>query len=379
VALLIVVGGLTAAGLQMWRPAGNLPPGLLMDEYTQAEQRYREMYRRKPGRTDVLSLAGELAVKDNRLANAVSCFRAIPTADPRYGLSARLQEGQVLLRLNRALDAEKSFREYLAQAAHNPRGSDHVAIARKWLAYLLSVELRQEERKILLSEIHAEGGADVYDSKQYFFPNLLLWHTSTGRRRLTEFLAEDPENPMLRTAEGRYLTAEGRLDEALALLEELGDERPQDPACIAALLECCFERNDWEGFAQVARLMPEFEQGEPWLLTRMRGERALHERTWEEAVRQFARVLESDPANPWSHAGLARAYAELGQTRKRDEEQRRSLVLSRIRVSLVTVKEDDGDAAVELASKCAEIGLDEAADVFRGHAARIRSSPGLTP
>jgi len=199
-----------------------------------------------------------------------------------------------------------------------------------------------------------------------------LWHTATGRRRLTEFLDQDPQDPNLRLAEGRYLTAEGRLDEALTMLERLANERPGDEPCAAALLECLYEQNDWEALAPIARSLPEDRPDEPWLLTRMRGEFDLHEESWESAVRHFERVRDADPANPWCHVGLARAYGALRRPEDRAEEQQRSLILSRIRVSLVTVKEDDWKASLELASRCEEAGLADAAETFRGHAARIR-------
>jgi predicted Zn-dependent protease len=350
-----------------------LPEGVSFEDYSRAERRYREANRRRPDRLDVLTMAGELAVAEGRLADAAASFRAIPSTEKKYGMSARLQEGQVLVRLNQARQAERSFREYLELAAGNPSvPAEHIVAARKWLGYLFSVELRSEERNALLAEVHEEGLADVFDSKQFYFPNLLLWHTATGRRRLTEFLDEDPGDPVLRLAEGRYLTAEGRLDEALALLEDLREERPDDRYRAAALLECLFERNDWDAFSRIVRSLSEYERDEPWLLTRMRGEFALHERNWDAAVLEFERVLEADPANPWSHMGLARAVGELNRLEAREEEQRTSLVLSRIRVSLVTVTEDDPQAALELASKCDEAGLPEAAATFRRHASRIR-------
>ena len=367
------VGVLAAvAGATWWfiHPA-DLPPGISAEEYDRAARKYRELYGQKPGRLDALSLAGELAVADGRLAAAAACFAAIPNDDRRYGASARLQAGQVLLKLNRAREAESSFREFLSLAARRPAGTgENVAAARRFLSYVLSVELRFEERKSLLADLHADRQAGVFDSKQFFFPHLLLWHSSTGRRRLPDWLKADPSDPLLREAEGRYLTADGRLDEARAWLEELHREFPERLTCAAALLECLFERDDWDGFAALARSLPEYAAGQPWLLTRMRGEWALHDNDWEEAVRHFERVLADDPANPSCHMGLARAYAALDRPDDRDREQRYSLVLSRIRVHLVNVEEDRPDALLELAAQCDEIGFQEAAEAFRRYAQR---------
>lgn len=353
----------------------RLPEGVSRDDYDAAARKFREVYGRSPGRLDVLSLAGELAVGDGRLETAAACFSEIPDADRRYGPSARLQGGQVLLKLNRAAEAEANFREFLSLASHRPSlAREHVAGARRLLSYVLSVEIRLEERRPVLAEMHADGQADVFHSKQLYFPHLLIWHSTTGRRRLPDWLDEDPANPRLREAEGRYLTAEGRLDEARAWLDDLHSEVPESLTCAAALLECLFESNDWENFSGLARSLPDYTPGQPWLLTRMRGELALHTKDWPAAVRHFESLLADDPANPWCQMGLARAYAALDRPGDRDRAQRRALVLSRIRVHLLNVEDDDPGPLLVLAGLCDEIGFEAAAETFRRHAEGLRST-----
>jgi predicted Zn-dependent protease len=372
----IVLMGATFVAFYVLRDE-RLPEGVSRTDYQNAEKKFRELYRKKGGRLDVLSVAGELAVADGRLPAALACFRAIPSATPRYGLPARLQEGQVLLRLNRAREAEHSFREYLERAARDPAvGRENLIAARKYLAYLLSVELRLEDRKSILADLHADGQADLGDSKQFFFPHLLLWHSSNARQRLSEFLAEDPDNPSLRAAEARYLTADGHLDEAQSRLETFIREHPGDLTGTAALLECIYERNDWKAFREAAASLPEYASGEPWFLTRLRGELALHDEDWQGAVLFFERVLAADPANPWSNMGLARAFAGLGRSDERAKAQHRSAVIARIRVNLVNAQEESPDAVERIAEECAELGFREAAEAFGAHAARIRAAAG---
>ena len=77
----------------------ELPAGVSPEQYRRAEQEFQEMYGRSAERRDVLLLLGEAAVHADRLQVALACFREVPTADPLYGPSARLQEGQVLARL----------------------------------------------------------------------------------------------------------------------------------------------------------------------------------------------------------------------------------------------------------------------------------------
>lgn len=372
--MFILLGLVAVLGIAGWVFWGRteLPIGISSEDYETAASKYRELYRRRPNRLDVLSLAGEMAVADGRMSTAAACFAAIPSDDRKYGPAARLQAGQVLLKLNRARDAEASFREFLSLAASRASiPAEHVAAARKRLCYLLSVELRLEERQTVLADMHADGQADLFDSKQFFFPHLLLWHSTTGRRRLPEWLETDQANPQLRLAEGRYLTEEGRLDEARTWLEDVCRDSPGDLASQAALLECLFERNEWDAFAALARSLPDFVRGEPWLLTRLRGELDLYGANWEAAVGHFSRLLEDDPANPWCHVGLARAYAGLERPTDRDKEQERSLILSKIRVHLTNVQEGNPQAVLELASQCDQIGFQAAADAFRQHAANM--------
>src|SRR5258708_3047784 len=63
-----------------------------------ARREFQELYDGTPNRIDLLSFIGELAVRDVQLNRAAACFAEIPDDHPDYGLSARLQESQVLLR-----------------------------------------------------------------------------------------------------------------------------------------------------------------------------------------------------------------------------------------------------------------------------------------
>ncbi|HUQ72942.1 MAG TPA: tetratricopeptide repeat protein [Planctomycetaceae bacterium] len=376
---LVFVLGCAAA--YAWRQprAPQLPQGVEPQQYQAANDDFQQRYGRPASRIEVLSLLAERAVHDERLPTAVACFREIPSTQRVYGPSARLQEAQVLLRLNRALEAERSFREFLSLAERNPAmAAPSVATARKWLLYILSVELRLEERKTLLAEIHAQGAADLFDSKQFFFPNLLIFHSTTGRERLAEFLREAPDDPQLLVAQARYLTMLGKLDESQRLLEPLCQERPNDRTASAALLECYFEQNDQDRFRQLARALPAERDEEPWLLMRMRGQFLLQQRRWHEAVAQFQRLLAQDPANPWANMGLARAYEELQEAPARDETQRKSLVLSRIRLNLKNVNDGNVPAIEELADACDQIDFTDAAAVFRQHAQRFKQAPAAT-
>jgi predicted Zn-dependent protease len=368
--LLAVLGAVAAAVWYQTRLV--LPAGISQHDYELARQLFRQRYGRSGGRVDVLSLLGEQSVAAGRLEQAAVCFGEIPAGHPQYGTSSRLQAGQVLMRLNRAAEAEQAFRQFLELVERDADADpEHLRTACQWLVYLLSVQQRLEDRRQVLACMHERQLAGVWESKLYYFPYQLLWNSMDGHERLLKFLEHDPDNPLLRLAHGRYLIAAGELDAAWPVLAELQAAEPDDPGIAAAVLEYHFERADWDAFARAAATIPPFAPGEPWQLTRMRGELALHEQRWEDALVEFARVLADEPANPWSHMGLARASGRLGRSQQREQMLHRSKILADIRVNMYNVSESDPDGCRDLADKCEQLQMPQAARCFRQHARRI--------
>jgi lipopolysaccharide biosynthesis regulator YciM len=138
------------------------------------------------------------------------------------------------------------------------------------------------------------------------------------------------------------------------------------------LLECHYERNDWESFQQVLQKLPADAPDEPRLLLLMKGEFALHQENWKAAVVQFEKLLAEEPAHVTACLGLSRAYGQLGRREQSRHFQERTRVLSRIRPQLVDVTESNPSACEKLAEQCDSIGYQEAAATFRRHAERIQ-------
>ncbi len=354
----------------------NLPEGLSVSEYETAKKWLVErVASRAPTHLEILVMAGDLAAADGNTDTAIACYRAIPTDSPTIGLAAKLQEGLLLIGANRASEAEAAFRQYIevARVSANLK-LDDVVTSFKWLNFILSVEIRLEDRKELLAEMHEIGIADPFDSKQLFFPNLLILNSPTGRTRLAKFLENDSENFQLRLASGRYKTLEGQFDVAVQMLEPMLAEKNADLGVGAALLDAYFESNNSEKFASVLNSLPDHSELEPWLLTRMRGEFALEKKEFREAIRYFEAALRKDPAYAPCQMGLARAYAGIGEVDSQTEALRRSSVLAEIRVNLSSVQPDATKASLELADKCTSINLLEAAEAFRKHAETLAAN-----
>ncbi|MEQ9410760.1 MAG: hypothetical protein RIK87_23820 [Fuerstiella sp.] len=374
VMVLLVIAALCSAAVY-WRlnarPA--LPDGLSPEEYAVAAAVVSGTTGQTPDHFDALMVAAEQADGRGDLETAVAAFSGVPDQHLRHGAVARLREGELLVRLNQAIRAEDRFRRFLKLAENNLKVSARdISVAEKWLSFLLSVELRLDERRLILQAAHRAGRIDLADSKQYFFPRLLIWKSSTGRTRLNDFLETDPHSLILNVADGRYLTGEGRLSEARELLAALRHQFPNDLNCAVAFLECCFEQNDWASVTQTLQTMPPYRLHEPHVITWIRGEAALHDEHWEDAVRHFEAALQSDASNPAVHMGLAKALGKLGQTQQQQVVRDRSLLLSRIRVEMARVRDTAPDEVRTLADRCRQLEMDEAATVFQWHADRLK-------
>lgn len=361
--LLTVVAG---ERLGLWLIPPTLPPEITRHQYERAAADWKGLFRTRPSHEDTLMLLAETSIKRQQLQAAVACFSAIDSSHPRYGKSARLQEAQLLLKLNQAAAAEQSFKEFLSLAAASPGDTnpEQLATARRWLAWLMAVQLRFEDRVEWLDQLLNAGQADVYDAKQRFFPTLLIWASSLGSTRLQEFVANDPQNPTLLIAAARYETAEGRPEVAAVTLRQIRRNHPHNLHALAALLEATFEMNLLDEFIDLNRTAPAFSPAEPWLLTQMRAVAAIYQHRWTDAESLFHAALANDPANPACHMGLAASLAGQGRATEREDVQKKSQVLARIRVQLSEVRPNDPAAAQRLASEARSIGLTTAADAF---------------
>lgn len=346
-----------------WR---QIPAGIDEKDFDRARKQFVEQTRLQPNQSDVLNLLGEMALREDKLELAATSYQAIPIEDQQYGLSAKLRAGEILMRLNRAADSEASFRIFLQHASGQlPADHPDVALARSWISYLMAVELRFEDRHHILAEQHRAGSLSIEDAKQLYFPSLLIWNSTRGREKLKAFLEREPENLALNVAHGRYLTGAGNLDAAERHLEFWLTRCGDDLTCVAALLECYFEKNDWIKFDDLMINAPELSRDEPWLLTQMRGQHALHHQQWEQAVLCLEHYLEQDPASTTACMGLSRAFTQIGRSEQAQTVQKRMLILAKIRPRLSDVTESNPEALEELADNCEEIDLADAAITFR--------------
>ncbi|MFO0939879.1 MAG: hypothetical protein U0930_03855 [Pirellulales bacterium] len=348
----------------------SLPSGVSLEQFNDSASWFKTNYPEQPvTREAILLVLAERATKQSKPEVAVECYDAISTTTPKLGLVARLEQGKLLVALNQADQAEAALRAYLEAArVASELQPQQVQDAFKWLTYILSVEIRQEDRKQILMEQHQISLADPLDSKQLFFPNLLILNSPAGKKKIAAFLESDPKNLRLRIANARYRTLEGSYDEAIKLLAPLHQEYPNDLTVAAALSEAYFENADSASLKSLLAALPARSDREPWLLTRMRGESALENKQWQVALECFEQVLKNDATNATAQMGIAKSWAGLGEESKRQVALQRSAIIAEIRVNLSSVQPNAENACYDLAEKCAKLGLDLATESFKQHA-----------
>ncbi len=359
----IAVAGLAFTGYSAARHFAaprDLPPGVTAVRYARAARAFEIEFGRKPDQADTLRWLGEWAAGERDLPTALACFERISSDHARQGHTARYQQGQVLLNLDRAAAAESQLREFLELERQAPQETAaHRVDARQRLRYLLEVQLRLEERRELLGEMIERNEGDAFDDMTFCFPTLLRWHGENAAAKLNDFLKKDPANLNLRVARARYLTAQGRLDDAQAILEECCAGQPGHLPAWAALLDCLRERNQWAAMAEVVDRLPAAADGEPWLLSRLRGHVANDQKCYSDAIAHFERVLKADPACAECYLGIASACALLNEGKRRSQALRVAIVLARIQNRLGAVEADltSPEMFVEIAEMCANIDL----------------------
>lgn len=351
----------------------SLPPGVDPAEFTAASAEFKSAYGRKPSEFDTLMLLGEQSVERRNLAQAAACFNAIPTPHLLYGRSARHQQGNVMLLLDRAAEAERQFREFIdleRRLPKSPPGKLVDAVER--LRSVLEVELRFEERRKLIAPIVRAGKGDVFDVIYYCFPSLLRWNGPAAAARLEKFWLADPGNLKLRIALGRYRTGQGRLEEASSILEKCRRDAPKDLSAAAAWLALLRARGEWDRISGELKKLPPPSASEPWLLLLIRGEAYNHQKDYRKAIRCFRFVLQTDPANPECCLGLAAAYAGLHKPVEQKRMLTKANVLARIQNRLGWGQSSPKDVQpfIEIAELCEQIELYEQGFLIARHAAR---------
>lgn len=323
----------------------------------------------------VFWLAGSFAER-KRLEDAVACYAKIPTSHQEFGRRSRFQQGQILLSLNRAIEAEKNFRELLALEETDPRLESRFRVsARQQLRHILEVELRFEERAKLLQPFLERDETDGFETLAALFPTHLRWNSPIGFEFLEKFHAVDPDQPILQAALGRYYTVQGRLEEARQQLDAAASTLQQDLGVKAALIACLREANDPDLNRQMQALPPA-SPDEPWLLQFQRAEHALQADQFQQAVGYFEAIIRRDHTCTQAWQGLVQATRTSGESDARNHAIKMAAGLGRIQYQISRCLQAPTDPVpfLDVADACLELDLNREGLILSRLAERL--SPG---
>jgi len=372
---LAAIGALAAIAGVVWRPTSlDLPAGVTRAQYEAAAAAWQRRHSMEPNRADVLVQLGDTFFLDEELEAAIRCYDEIPSSHPLYGPGARLEQAKALIRLNQARRAEHNLRAFLQQLDGGPPVRPvQLFEALDLMRFLLEVQLRFEERRVILAAVHDLNEGGLFETLAFCFPNVLRWNGPQATQWAEEFWEQDPDDAWLRIAMGRYRIGQGRLDEAQTLLEQVNAELPNSLHARAALLLCYYEQDDWDSIKRVFDQLPERDADEPWLLTRLRGHVHNQRGDYDKAIECFQAALSRDPVNAESYLGLAAAYGGLNRQEERSEALRKANVIARIqnRLGWALSKEGDVDALAEIVELCREINEHECAEFVADFARRV--------
>jgi thioredoxin-like negative regulator of GroEL len=364
----LAVGGIGAC-VWFMRADVRLPPGVSQRDYQRVSQNLQRSMRRSPDRDEVFfNLGGEFA-EQQKWGTAESLFANV-SIHSQHGREARYLQAQSVLQQDRLRESERLFREYLADspvprqpAWPSPPDNDDRIQALHFLSYLLSVELRFDERKQLLSELIRRNDADLFDTLACHFQSLMEWNNTHSVDRLERACKVSPTDWQLQAVLAQYRIAQGRPDDAWKLLLECREHLPHDLAIAAVCLTCLDERGDQRGYMELATQLPSISDHDPVSLLRHRGQFALRQERASDAVECFQRALAIDPADVPSRMGRAQAWLVLKQSDRRTQELSTIQNLARIqnRLGWAASKTPTPEVMLDIIRLSADAGLRTAA------------------
>jgi tetratricopeptide (TPR) repeat protein len=356
---------LVAGGLLVWRSsADRIPAGVTSHEYRLARLVLQEQLGRTPGRDEILLKVGESIAEKGRWEDAVRCFAEVSRGASKHAQRARFLQAMALAEMSRLPESEAGLRDFLGRAPGNDSPESDVVTARRFLAQILGAELRFDQRRKVMQDLLDGGEGDLIDLLQFCFTSSMHWNNPATAARIEAAWKLNPGDLWLQTARGRYLMADGRLEQAHRLLADCVQSRNQEAQ--GALLECLRDEGEWQEMQKLVSSLPAPQPDDSGLLLRMRGHTAEHFETWSEAEDCYRKSLVHDPANVEAWTGLVRVYGHLRQLDRQAEANRRATALTNLQPKIAAVASHAGSPTgwallLEIGTTSADAGLDETA------------------
>jgi tetratricopeptide (TPR) repeat protein len=216
--------------------------------YDEAGGRLERLLARAPDDSMAWLTLGGLRGLQGRDDKALEAFRKVKRPDEALARSRTLM-AEILLKRHEAAKAEGALRE---AAKADPNSVD----ARRRLVYLLDLERRSDEARVTLWELYRIT-SDPRHLITLVGMTLSRSDAPDHSSELDAFLAQTPEDPLLRRAKGLTVLDEGRPAEARSHLEAAMAALEDDAIGRLALGECRLAGGDLDGAEQALSREPE--------------------------------------------------------------------------------------------------------------------------
>jgi tetratricopeptide (TPR) repeat protein len=314
-----------------------------LEQASRLADQYQRQSNSKDHRLPMIQARLELA--NGQDSEALKKLESIPDQSP-FASTARQLTGQLYLRANRLVPAEKA---YLDAIRLDPK----IVQPRRELIYIYAIQLRRRELRNIFLELSTISPMTFQNVFHWCLTRGNDWEPDEIVADMTKFLAADPQDKWSRIALARSLKRLVKLDEAEKALEPLA---ANDSDAIAIKAQIAMDRNDPEKARELLSKGPE----DHFDLAVMRAQMALAEGDYNDSIRYFKTALKVDPDNRDAVVGLARALAGQGNKLEAKAWQEKATKLDKL-ASLIqeaAKPEAAGDSSLprRLADGCESVG-----------------------
>jgi tetratricopeptide (TPR) repeat protein len=285
-----------ASAQRLWDQAQN---ALKAGDLATAEARLVSISRLRAPTSFDLSLKAQIAAANGRPDEALAALARIPEGDRLAG-QAFLMAGRIERRRNHIRAAEAQFRNALA-------AETGLIGARKELIFILGMQLRRREVDEEFKSLSRLTPLSHHELVTWGLTHFSVW-VENSADQLEAFIQADPEDRYSRlslaTVFLRTLGMERRVDETLEPLPR------SDPAAAALRIELRLNQGRID---EAMALLEDAPDDDP-LLARIRGRVALMRHDYEAAIRHFKAAWTEEPYDRVSLTDLGKALALFGDT-----------------------------------------------------------------
>jgi tetratricopeptide (TPR) repeat protein len=314
-----------------------------LEQASRLADQYQRQSNSKDHRLPMIQARLELA--NGQDSEALKKLESIPDQSP-FASTARQLTGQLYLRANRLVPAEKAYQDAI-------RLDPKIVQPRRELIYIYAIQLRRRELRNIFLELSTISPMTFQNVFHWCLTRGNDWEPDEIVADMTKFLAADPQDKWSRIALARSLKRLVKLDEAEKALEPLA---ANDSDAIAIKAQIAMDRNDPEKARELLSKGPE----DHFDLAVMRAQMALAEGDYNDSIRYFKTALKVDPDNRDAVVGLARALAGQGNKLEAKAWQEKATKLDKL-ASLIqeaAKPEAAGDSSLprRLADGCESVG-----------------------